>query len=188
MTRRDEDLMSDVQAGRFESFDELVSRYRAPLWRLAHSKLAEPQFAEDVVQEAFLAVFAARHTYRTGAPFRTWLWTIALNLCKRHARRNARRPMSNADDELTSGPASRLFTAGTLHQVLMTERLEQLRQALEELPEAEADAVRLRFFGGLKFEEIAGAMECSVSGAKVRVKRGLMKLGQRLALSEEPEP
>jgi RNA polymerase sigma-70 factor (ECF subfamily) len=71
--------------------------------------------------------------------------------------------------------------------MLLLERREQLRLALEQLPEAQADALRLRFFGGLKFEEIAAAMESSVSGAKVRVKQGLIKLASLLPLSEDQE-
>ena len=52
-------------------------------------------------------------------------------------------------------------------------------------PEAQADALRLRFFGGLTFPEIAAAMGCSEAGAKHRVKTGLVKLGQWLTRSDK---
>lgn len=190
MERQDEDLMRDVQQGRLASFDDIVHRYRGPLLRAAGSKLADAAAAEDVVQETFLAVFAARHSYRPELPFRTWLWTILLNLCKRDARRRARHPsMQGTDDpgEVFVSP-QHPAAPGSLQQLLLVERREQLRLALERLPEAQADALRLRFFGGLKFEEIAAAMESSVNGAKVRVKQGLIRLASLLPLSEEQEP
>ena len=76
----------------------------------------------------------------------------------------------------------------SLDQLLWTERQEQLRDALDRLPEVQADALRLRFFGGLKFEEIAAAMECSLNGAKMRVKHGLLKLAELLPASMDREP
>ena len=53
--------------------------------------------------------------------------------------------------------------------------------------EPQADALRLRFFGGLKFEELAAAMNSSVSGAKLRVKQGLLRLAELLPPSKEHE-
>ena len=58
---------------------------------------------------------------------------------------------------------------------------------LNELPEPQGDALRLRFFGGLKFSEIAEAMNSSVSGAKRRVQNGLLALAEKLKHEESPE-
>jgi DNA-directed RNA polymerase specialized sigma24 family protein len=52
----------------------------------------------------------------------------------------------------------------------------------------QADALRLRFFGGLTFAEIAAAMQCSEPGAKNRVKTGLMTLSKWLTAGETPAP
>jgi len=189
MNRTDESLMCDVQQGRLASFDELVSRYRGPLVRLTQSKLSDAVIAEDVVQETFLAVFAARQTYRPEFSFRTWLWTIALNLCKRQLRRIAMFPQTGEllQPEIEPRVLRKTCEQGSLQQLLQCERIEQLRLALEQFPEAQADALRLRFFGGLKFEEIAAAMDCSLSGAKLRVKLGLEKLADRLSIDEEEQ-
>ena len=53
-----------------------------------------------------------------------------------------------------------------------------------ELPSVMADALRLRFFGELKFQEIADAMSCSISTAKNRVRWGLEEIGERMADSD----
>ncbi len=67
-----------------------------------------------------------------------------------------------------------------LAQLLGTERKERVHRLLARLPEAQADALRLRFFGGLQFSEIALAMGSSLSGAKQRVKHGLLELADQL--------
>jgi RNA polymerase sigma-70 factor (ECF subfamily) len=181
----DADIMVQVQQGRTELFDQLVDRYRDRLLRFADGKLGDRTRAEDVVQETFLAVFAARHTYNPQFAFSTWIWTILLNLCRREwrsRRREAGRRWSTALAQGREAPYKvGAFTSETgLSALLQSEQQELLHALLDELPEAEADALRLRFFGGLKFEEIAEAMQSSLSGAKVRVKKGLQRLSDRV--------
>ena len=72
-----------------------------------------------------------------------------------------------------------------LRRLMQVERSELLGQLLEALPEVQADALRLRFFGGLKFEEIAQAMGSSLTGAKQRVRRGLENLGAAIRFAED---
>lgn len=176
----DSQVMREVQRGRVELFDRLVERHRSGMLRFATSKLGDADAAEDVVQEAWLAVFAARHTYRPEFAVSTWVYTILINLCRRHGRRAARRTVTQGDDALRQLPDE---SASPLSQLLTCERREVLHALLNALPEADADALRLRFFSGLMFEEIAAAMDSSVSGAKVRVRRGLQRLSARLAES-----
>jgi RNA polymerase sigma-70 factor (ECF subfamily) len=181
----DADIMQQVQGGRTELFDQLVDRYRDRLLRFAAGKLGDRTRAEDVVQETFLAVFAARHTYDPRFAFSTWIWTILLNLCRREwrgrRREGARFCSSARADRGEPAYGAGAVTAETgLTALLQSEQQELLQALLDELPEAEADALRLRFFGGLKFEEIAEAMQSSLSGAKVRVRKGLQRLAERI--------
>jgi DNA-directed RNA polymerase specialized sigma24 family protein len=71
-----------------------------------------------------------------------------------------------------------------LEMLLAKEASEQLYDLLARLPEVQADALRLRFFGGLTFPEIAAAMKCSEPGAKNRVKTGLVTLSKWLRAGE----
>lgn len=191
MSLDDAEIMLRVQRGQVELFDQLVVRYRRALLRVASSKLGDVAWAEDVVQDAFLAAYAARHTYDARFSFRTWLWTILLNGCRRQLKRRSRKPNlhaasflggSEGDEPWFSEPAD---DRSGLDQLLREERQEQLVRLLEELPEVQADALRLRFFGGLKFDEIARAMQCSLNGAKMRVRKGLLRLAQRLHEEED---
>ena len=169
MKDRDQELMQQVQAGNHASFAELVELYRPRLTRFAQSSLRDCQLAEDIVQETFLAVFQARHTYNPTFAVSTWVWTILLNMVRRTRERIAKRQ----DREFTS---FEFRTTASLQRP--GEVREQLNHWLSLIPEAESDALRLRFFGELSFDQIAVSMESSVSGAKLRVRNGLNRLSE----------
>lgn len=180
----DQALMRRVQAGDTGAFAELVRRYQPALLRVARSRMGREDWAEDAVQETFLAAFKGRATYREPYSFRTWLWTILLNKCRRSWSGQTRRPRVVCwTDEAAGGDPSPLEEARPANQaeqplerVLARERVDLLETSLAALPTAQADALRLRFFGGLKFEEIAEAMQCSLGTAKNRVRWGLMRM------------
>jgi RNA polymerase sigma-70 factor (ECF subfamily) len=175
-----------VRQGRRDAFEELGERYRAALLRVARGKLGRADWAEDAVQETLLAAFRFAQSYDERYGFRTWLWTILLNQCRAHQQRLGRRAQfeiqaDGADAAPTEAACSQ---PGPLTQLLARERHEQLERLLGQLSAAQADALRLRFFGGLKFEEIAAATGCSLSTAKNRVRWGLLRLST-LAAREE---
>lgn len=178
-----------VQQGEPECFAELVRRYQLPLERVARSRLGRRDWAEDVVQETFLAAYKSCGSYDARYSFRTWLWTILLNQCAAHYHRQ-RRAMA-----LTSAPAADEIAEQTderggeqatpLGALLASERSAQLEVLLARLSTVQADALRLRFFGGLKFQEIAETMQCSLNTAKNRVRWGLMRLATLISESSE---
>lgn len=180
----DGSLLAAILAGDQDSFAELVRRYQRPLWRVARSRLGRDDWAEDVVQETFLCVAKWLSTYDSKYSFRTWLWTILLNQCHRHLKKSSRGFFiglwsDNESSHDVREAARRLpWTDSPSHQLVAKERAELLDILLRRLPESQADALRLRFFGGLKFCEIAEAMSCSLSTAKNRVKWGLVKLAE----------
>jgi RNA polymerase sigma-70 factor (ECF subfamily) len=172
-------LIAAAQAGELDAFALLVQRYQGPLLKVAGSRLGRAALAEEAVQEAFLCAHKWLHTYDSKFSFRTWLWTILLNQCRRHGQREARHGQRSASlheparrGEPTCGQRS------PLEELLAREDGRQVHELLARLPEAQADALRLRFFGGLSFPEIAAAMQISESGAKHRVKVGLLTLAE----------
>jgi RNA polymerase sigma-70 factor (ECF subfamily) len=186
MTPDDRHIMQRVQAGEVELFEQLVLRYRPLLVRVASSKLGDPAGAEDVVQETLLAAFAARDSYRPEFSFSTWLWTILLNGCRRSLKSRARQtpPVLGAAVDFAGGRSRQIEHETGLTRLLAAEQTELLHRLLHELPEPQADALRLRFFAGLTFPEIADAMQCSRNGARLRVQTGLQALASRLRADE----
>jgi RNA polymerase sigma-70 factor (ECF subfamily) len=187
MPATDVQLMRRATTGDRAAFAELVRRYQLALTRVAQRQLGAADAAEDAVQETFLAAYKSRHTYDERFGFRTWLWTILLNQCRRSAARQARRQREMSLDtrglerdhsalEISGAGAENL--GGGLSGLLAQERRELLETLLARLSTAEADALRLRFFGGLKFQEIADAMGCTLCTAKNRVRAGLLRISE----------
>ena len=183
-------LIAAALAGDENAFALLVARYQAALHKAAISRLGRRELAEEAVQEAFLCAHRWLATYDSRFSFRTWLWTILLNQCSRQAKREARHSVSWAVPTTTPAsidePCHR--QRQPIDQLLANETNQQIQSLLSRLPEPQADALRLRFFGGLTFPEIAAAMECSEPGAKHRVKTGLLKLAEWLHADNQPGP
>ena len=176
----DGEIIECVRAGDVAQFSRLVDRYQGPLLALAINRLGQKDLAEDAVQEAFFCAFKWLDSYDSKFAFRTWLWTILLNQCRRTAERERRieRVQSGFANEVLQQTCDEFPSPD--RQLESRENDRALRSALRKLPEVHADAIRLRFFGELKFEAIAQAMGCSLRTAKYRVKEGLVKLGDLL--------
>jgi RNA polymerase sigma-70 factor (ECF subfamily) len=181
-------VMERVQAGELEQFATLIRRYQPALLRVARSRLGDASWAEDVVQETFLAVYKARHTYDPGRNFRTWLWTILINQCRAHGQKRSRwlriftRSQSGeSETAISDNPPVDSQDVEPLERLMAAERAALLEELLAKLPVAQGDALRLRFFGELKFQEIADATGCSLLTAKNRVRLGLLRLSQLIS-------
>lgn len=183
-------IMRDAQRGNDDAFAALVQRYQAVLVRVATSRLGRRDWAEEAAQETLLAAFRWRQTYDPARSFRTWLWTILLNQCTSLRKRQARSGrVANWSDRADDGSFPNGAFRGIeqtaiepgespLGALLARERADLLDDLLGRLTLAQADALRLRFFAGLKFDEIAEAMECSLLTAKNRVKHGLLRVAE----------
>lgn len=164
-------IMEETAAGRVERFPEIVARHQSPLFRVAMSRLGNRSAAEDAVQETFLAVFRGSKSFQRGRLFRPWLWTIHKNVCDACSRKEQRHRSMTLDR----------IEANVIDA---TEDRLLVRELLERLPSDQAEAVRLRFFGSLTYEEIAAVQECPTPTAKNRVRYALQKLANFLDESE----
>ncbi len=185
-------LIAAVLAGDRDQFAPLVDRYQNQLFRAARSRMGRPDWAEDVVQETFLCAFKSLHTYKSEYSFRTWLWTILLNQCRRQLKKFSRGifigswDQQSNDDDLRATLADEFKSDESPSERLASKEQTKLLDAvLAELPDEQADALRLRFFGELKFHEIAETMQCSLSTAKNRVRWGLTKMSEHLKPEHE---
>lgn len=189
----DVELMRRAQAGCDDCFAELVGRHRAAMFRVARSRLGQRELAEEAVQETFLAAYKGRATFDPQRSLRTWLWTILLNQCRGRLRRRARRPQVQSWSDTVENQSETERDAelpgrepAPWDRLLADEQRARLDGLLARLSPAQADALRLRFFGSLKFQEIADAMGCSLATAKNRVRWGLLRLSDLITHCEAP--
>jgi RNA polymerase sigma-70 factor (ECF subfamily) len=87
MTRTDEELVALSIGGDVESFNQLVVRWERPIYALAYRVIGREEEARDVVQETFLRAFRGIANFRGQAKFSSWIYRIALNLCRDWIRR-----------------------------------------------------------------------------------------------------
>lgn len=169
----DDQVVAAVLRGDAEAFGAVVRRYQRPIYNLMVRATGSPDEAADLTQEAFLKAYDRIETYAAGRRFFSWLYTIALNVARDHLRQQKRLPPSMdvqpwiVDQQCASAPweeADRVLEAHSL------------KQALGMLPLDYREALILRFHDGLDMQEIAAMLAISVSGAKMRVHRGLEKL------------
>src|SRR5215218_68577 len=98
MTWTDEELVARSNGGDSDSFNELIRRWERPIYALAYRQIGREEDARDVCQETFLRAFRALHGFRGQAKFSSWLYRIALNLCRDWMRKERRTPVSQAPE------------------------------------------------------------------------------------------
>src|SRR6202165_502642 len=96
MTWTDEELVAKSIRGDADSFNELILRWERPIYALAYRTIGREEDARDVCQETFLRAFRALPAFRGQAKFSSWLYRIALNLCRDWIRRERRTPIVEA--------------------------------------------------------------------------------------------
>ena len=87
MTWTDEELVARSRSGDVESFNQLITRWERPIYALAYRVIGQEEDARDVVQETFLRAFRGIGAFKGQAKFSSWLYRIALNLCRDWIRR-----------------------------------------------------------------------------------------------------
>lgn len=92
--RSDVELVQAVLAGDRAQFAALVERYQRDIFNLAYRSTHHRQDAEDITQETFLRAFRSLPSYDVSRPLRTWLYAIAVNVCRDWARRRTSRPQT----------------------------------------------------------------------------------------------
>lgn len=137
--------------------------------------------AEDLVQDTLVRAFRFWHTFEPGTNARSWLFTIMrnvfLNQCKAHSRRMERHEAHKADTEAL-GTA---YLPGPADSYEDLETAQRVREAIEKLPEAYRDAVRLTDLEGLSYKETADSLGCPIGSVMSRLNRGRKKLAELLA-------
>jgi RNA polymerase sigma-70 factor (ECF subfamily) len=180
----DEQLVEALRDGDTDSLAVLVGRWEQPLFRFVYRLLPRQEDARDVCQETFLRILKKSHRFRPGSRFSTWMYQIALNLCRDQLRRRQRWSLLIADrgappSEGAAAPSDGSAT-DPVDAVDRREKSAALMRALEDLPREQREVLILKEFEGLKFREIAAILGCPESTVKSRMYYGLN--GVRAAL------
>ena len=183
MTWTDEELVAKSVGGDAESFNELILRWERPIYALAYRTIGREEEARDVCQETFLRAFRALPGFRGQAKFSSWLYRIALNLCRDWMRRERRVPTVQAPEgvDLLDLAAAAEPSDSIEDLVARTDLARVVERVMARLPEEQRTAIVLKEFHGLTFREIADLVGCPLSTVKTRLYQGLSVLRRELA-------
>ena len=166
MSFTDADLIARVLSREDQNaFGELVRRYQSPLRGFLSRMTGDSHLGDDLAQETFLKAWQKLHSYRGGAKFSTWLFSIALNEFRTAMRRRKELTVLDEAEE----PAEEPVSAGDGMRLDLTE-------AMKRLNSNERAAVLLCCQNGLSHEEAAKALGCPLGTVKTNVLRGREKL------------
>jgi RNA polymerase sigma-70 factor, ECF subfamily len=170
----DKDLMPLIEVGDAEAFAALYDRHGRMAYTLAYRMMGEKQEAEDVVQEAFIKVWRSAGGYRVGrGSVRTWILSIVHNRGIDHLRSHARRGRMQ-DKVEASAPASEPSEA--FAETWRNSQRDQVREALNTLPQEQLKILELAYFSGYTHVEIAERLDLPLGTVKGRMRLGLQKL------------
>jgi RNA polymerase sigma-70 factor (ECF subfamily) len=182
----DEELLMSVQSGDTNSLGVLVGRWERPLYRFVYRMTPRPEDASDICQETFLRVLDKAHRFKRGSRFSTWMYQIALNLCRDQKRRKRRwkrvvDDRKEVDERYHAAPRDGSSAPDPWRNVERQEKNQAVLKALEQIPDEQREVLILKEFEGLKFKEIALILDCPESTVKSRMYYGLNGLRTVLA-------
>jgi RNA polymerase sigma-70 factor (ECF subfamily) len=181
--RSDGELIVLARGGNADAFEVIYDRHCAAAYSLACRICGAGGAAEDVAQEAFLALWRARDRYdaRRGE-VRSWLLGIVHNAAIDRLRRSGvhkrRRASADGIEERAEAPER------TEAEVEQREQARHVRHALEMLPEEQRRVIELAYFDGLTHTQIATSLEQPAGTIKGRMRLGLVKLHAQLGAEE----
>lgn len=174
----DENLMLAYAAGQADAFAQLYARHRGPLYRFLDRQLRNSALTDELFQDVWQKVIAARASWRPEAAFATWLFRIAHNRLNDHWRAAKHRPPAPEDADER---AARVADPSTPERELSDfEQRRRLQRALEELPDEQREVLLLRLEQELSLEEIGAITGVGRETVKSRLRYAMDKLRQRL--------
>ena len=190
MTRTDEELVARAQGGDIESFNQLIMRWERPIYALAYRVIGKEEDARDVCQDAFLRAYRALPGFKGQAKFSSWLYRIALNLCRDWIRRQRRAPVSQLPEDMDAIElASEKGPVESIEDLVARRELSAIvEEAMSELSEEQRTAIILKEYHGMTFQEIADMQGCPLSTVKTRLYQGLSLLRRRLEQQGQVTP
>ena len=185
----DQELVDRLRAGDETAFAELVRRYHRLMLRVARGYVRTDAVAEEVVQEAWLAVVRGIERFEGRSSFKTWLLRIVANRAMTSGAKEARsvpvEPSVSADHFVPEGePGAGAWSTAPEpwpeDQLLADETRAVIDHAIEELPPLQRAVVSMRDIEGLSSEEVQEMLDISAGNQRVLLHRGRQKVREAL--------
>lgn len=175
----DKELLERYRAGNSSAISELIDRHRKRVRDYIYMLVKDRDLADDIFQETFIKVVRVidEGRYTDNGKFLSWVLRIAHNQVIDHFR-------SGRQQQTVSESAAGYDLLGTrpllednVEDKMVTSQIEaDVRRLVEELPEEQREVVKMRYYGGLSFKEIADQTDVSINTALGRMRYALINL------------
>jgi RNA polymerase sigma-70 factor, ECF subfamily len=156
----DADFLREFRKGNKEAFSGLVEKYSKPITMMILRMVKDLEEARDISQTVFLKAYEGLPTFMMNSSFKTWLYRIAMNAANDYIRKRKPNIMPDSMDDF-AGPA-----ASPGEQLDRLRYLEQLKRAIEELPEKQRLTLQMRIYDELNYKEIAKVLGGTAGSAR----------------------
>jgi len=183
-------LVRACQEGDQTAFNLLVWRWEKPLFNFTYKYVGDAHLAQDLVQETFVRMLRSIRGYEHRAAFSTWLYRIAINLCKDHLRKK-KLPMVSLQDYYTTSSGDQVCVqdrvadegAWSDETMAASRNQEMVRRLLAGLPDEQRIVILMKEYQALTFREIAEILDIPSGTVKARLYRGLRTMREQLERS-----
>ena len=179
----DREMIARIGRRDQSAFSALYDRLSGPLYSLAMKMLGDPEEAQDALQDVFLQIWSRAATYDPEQSS-VFSWTVLLTRSRvidrlRARGRRSRVVVASTEDTLT-GAADASTVESAADTVEKNDEAVRVRDVLNNLPSEQREAIELAFFEHLSHHEIAARLGQPLGTVKARIRRGLLKLRERL--------
>ena len=179
----DREMIERIGRGDQSAFSALYDRLSRPLYSLALRMLGDAGDAQDALQDVFLQIWSRAATYNPEQST-VFSWTVLLTRSRVIDRLRARKRRLRVVDSATGDEDADVADASTMESAADTadknDEAARVRSVLNNLPAEQREAIELAFFGDLTHHEIAARLGEPLGTIKARIRRGLLKLRERL--------
>lgn len=186
MASEEKALIRRLLVGEEAAFRELVGQLEKPL--LAFIQRFTPDVAEDIFQETFVRVIRKLAEFKPDVSLKTWIFTIARNLCLDHIKMHKRHGEVSLDRQADEEEGKVITFKEVLQSAArepgetaeLSDDQRRVLEALRTLEPARREALILRTYCDMPYEEIAQIMRAPVGTCKYRVHEALNELAAKL--------
>jgi RNA polymerase sigma-70 factor (ECF subfamily) len=173
----DSDILVRYMAGDEDAFNELVNRYKNPLYAFLKRFLNRQELVEDVFQETFLQLYTSKEKFDTSRPLRPWLFTIAANKAKdalRKMQRHAAMELGAVADssDVSIDDVVNLLTSYKItpdEEVSKGETAQRVREIIANMPEKLRGILILAYFEQFSYKQMAEILSIPIGTVKSRL-------------------
>lgn len=174
----DEQLVKEILTGNQSAMEILINRYYKMIFSYIYRYTGEYDSSYDITQDVFIKMMKSLNRYDVkAASFKTWIFKIALNTSKDFLKKSSYRletKVEQIDENITDN-------SGNIVDILSRiEKREEVKRAINELPDFQREVVILKFFYDMKIRDIAQITDSNESTVKSRLHQGILKLRNML--------